>query len=124
MVLRFRLGYSLGDGRGRLLSLSSPESPVSNPVLDGALCQLMPPVQTGNRDVRAAVGRAMITGEDRVRAYAYRLWEQEGRPEGRAQIHWQMAEIAIALWDRLDASEQKGTVNLATGDKGMLLRRS
>ena len=52
----------------------------------------------------------MITGEDRVRAYAYRLWEQEGRPEGRAEIHWQMAEIAIALLDRLDASEQKGTV--------------
>jgi len=68
----------------------------------------------------------MITGEDqdRVRAYAYRLWEQEGRPEGRAQIHWQMAEIAIALWDRLDASEQKGTVNLTAIDKGMLLRRS
>ena len=66
----------------------------------------------------------MITGENRVRDYAYRLWEQEGRPEGRAEIHWQMAEIAIALLERLDASEQKGTVDLTTVDKGMLLRRS
>lgn len=26
--------------------------------------------------------------EDRIRAIAYCLWEEEGRPEGRAEAHW------------------------------------
>jgi hypothetical protein len=30
--------------------------------------------------------------QQRVRARAYELWEQEGRPEGRDQIHWSQAE--------------------------------
>lgn len=30
--------------------------------------------------------------EDDVRNRAYNLWEQEGRPEGRHDEHWQQAE--------------------------------
>jgi hypothetical protein len=30
--------------------------------------------------------------QERVRARAYELWEQEGRPEGRDQTHWFEAE--------------------------------
>jgi hypothetical protein len=30
--------------------------------------------------------------QQRVRTRAYELWEQEGRPEGRDQIHWSQAE--------------------------------
>lgn len=30
--------------------------------------------------------------DERVRDRAYRIWEQEGRPEGREREHWQQAE--------------------------------
>jgi hypothetical protein len=33
--------------------------------------------------------------EKRTREVAYAIWEQEGRPEGRAERHWRMAEIAV-----------------------------
>ena len=29
---------------------------------------------------------------DKVRARAYAIWEREGRPDGRANPHWRMAE--------------------------------
>lgn len=29
--------------------------------------------------------------EQRIRARAYRIWEEEGRPEGREREHWDMA---------------------------------
>jgi DUF2934 family protein len=38
-----------------------------------------------------------------VRERAYYLWEAEGRPEGRAEMHWIMAEIATTLFGYLDA---------------------
>jgi hypothetical protein len=34
---------------------------------------------------------AELPREERVRQIAHRLWEQEGCPEGRAEIHWFMA---------------------------------
>jgi Protein of unknown function (DUF2934) len=33
--------------------------------------------------------------EAAIRARAYAIWEQEGRPEGRHDIHWQRAYEAI-----------------------------
>jgi hypothetical protein len=33
--------------------------------------------------------------EKRTREVAHAIWEQEGRPEGRAERHWRMAEIAV-----------------------------
>jgi hypothetical protein len=33
---------------------------------------------------------------ERIRQRAYQLWEQEGRPEGRAESHWQQAEAEVA----------------------------
>lgn len=33
--------------------------------------------------------------EERIRAFAYRIWEEEGRPLGEADRHWQMARDAI-----------------------------
>lgn len=29
--------------------------------------------------------------EDAIRARAYQIWEEEGRPEGRHDLHWQRA---------------------------------
>ena len=32
-----------------------------------------------------------VQSEDRIRAIAYTLWLEEGRPEGRAEVHWSKA---------------------------------
>ena len=37
--------------------------------------------------------------EQRIRARAHQLWEQEGRPDGRADSHWEQAKAIIALED-------------------------
>jgi hypothetical protein len=34
---------------------------------------------------------------DRTRDRAYAIWEQEGRPEGRAMEHWLAAEAELAM---------------------------
>jgi Protein of unknown function (DUF2934) len=39
----------------------------------------------------------MVDHEQQVREAAYFLWQCEGRPEGRAEMHWRMAEIGIAM---------------------------
>lgn len=48
---------------------------------------------------RAKAGRATDAGPDEaaLRARAYQLWEAEGRPEGRAQIHWEQACFEAVL---------------------------
>jgi hypothetical protein len=33
--------------------------------------------------------------EDRIRELAYQMWEEEGRPEGRAEAHWEQACLVI-----------------------------
>ena len=35
----------------------------------------------------------------RVRERAHRIWEGEGRPEGMAEAHWDLARIAVSLED-------------------------
>ena len=45
--------------------------------------------------------------ERQVRERAYYLWEAEGRPHGRSQMHWQMAEIATILFGYLHAMETR-----------------
>jgi hypothetical protein len=37
--------------------------------------------------------------EQRIREAAYRMWEAEGRPEGRATAHWDLARVLIGLED-------------------------
>jgi hypothetical protein len=37
--------------------------------------------------------------EQRIRGRAYRLWVEEGQPQGKAEAHWELARIAIALED-------------------------
>jgi hypothetical protein len=39
--------------------------------------------------------------EEWVRLRAYRLWEEEGRPEGRAQDHWHEAKRRVVLEEGL-----------------------
>ena len=35
--------------------------------------------------------------EERIRVRAYRLWVEEGRPEGRAADHWSLARELVAI---------------------------
>ena len=56
----------------------------------------------------------------RIRQRAYRIWQDEGQPEGRAEDHWQLAECAIAEEDGLPstlvppAASQSETFEAAT----------
>ena len=37
--------------------------------------------------------------EQRIRERAYRIWLEEGRPEGRQLVHWDMATELVAIED-------------------------
>ena len=37
--------------------------------------------------------------EARIRDRAYRIWLQDGCPEGKADAHWDLAKMAIAFED-------------------------
>jgi hypothetical protein len=37
--------------------------------------------------------------EERIRQRAYRLWEEEGRPQGRDEVHWDKATELVAIED-------------------------
>ena len=39
---------------------------------------------------------------DKVRARAYAIWEREGRPDGRADAYWNMAEDELQREERRD----------------------
>jgi hypothetical protein len=55
-----------------------------------------------------------VQKDDAVRQIAYRIWEEEGRPEERALDHWLKAE---ALWD----DEQEFEEHLAKDVEGCAL---
>lgn len=42
--------------------------------------------------------------EDRIRARAYQLWEEEGRPEGRAEQHWFTARESLAVEENQEST--------------------
>ena len=52
--------------------------------------------------------------EDRIRLRAHRLWEDEGRPEGRADVHWEKARILVAIED--DRTSLIPVSDASTGD--------
>jgi hypothetical protein len=37
--------------------------------------------------------------EQRIREHAYRIWERDGRPDGRADAHWEEARLYVAVED-------------------------
>lgn len=41
--------------------------------------------------------RPPVLTEDMIRERAHHIWEREGRPEGRAEEHWQMARSELAI---------------------------
>jgi hypothetical protein len=54
--------------------------------------------------------------EHRIRERAYRIWEEEGRPEGRHEHHWSQAgqEVGDELFQQqgsTDAQERRGSLD-------------
>jgi Protein of unknown function (DUF2934) len=58
----------------------------------------------------------MTDREQQVRERAYYLWVAEGRPHGRAEIHWMMAEIATTVLSYLRELEGERTPGIRVGD--------
>ena len=54
---------------------------------------------------RIASWWATTSAKDRIRARAYILWEEEGKPEGRSGHHWHQARSEI---ERQDAEALEG----------------
>ncbi|QAU22788.1 DUF2934 domain-containing protein [Dyella sp. M7H15-1] len=44
--------------------------------------------------------RSPAERQHRISEIAYRIWESEGRPQGQAQRHWQMAEKLVLAEER------------------------
>lgn len=42
--------------------------------------------------------------EKRVRDRAYKLWKEEGCPEGRADVHWEKARELVAIENNIDVT--------------------
>src|SRR3954451_25050148 len=40
---------------------------------------------------------AMSDEQERIRQWAYRLWQEEGCPEGRQDVHWDKARELAAI---------------------------
>ncbi len=53
--------------------------------------------------------------EERIRAFAYRIWEEEGRPLGEADRHWEMARKAI---EAEDAERRRIAVGIGNPGEG------
>jgi len=54
--------------------------------------------------------------EDRIRAIAYALWEDEGRPDGRHEDHWLRACAILESEEIADPDWLKRNVNSAIDD--------
>ena len=56
--------------------------------------------------------------EDRIRDRAYQIWQQEGCPEGRDHIHWQMAAEQLAAEQGADNGGSRPSNPQAGGEAG------
>ena len=41
------------------------------------------------------VNNAVASRDQRIADLAYRMWEEDGRPEGRAEAHWLRAAVLV-----------------------------
>ena len=37
--------------------------------------------------------------EQRIHQRAYRIWQEQGEPEGRAEEHWEQAKLLVSIED-------------------------
>jgi hypothetical protein len=61
----------------------------------------------------------MVSREERIRAKAHELWEEAGRPEGRADDHWLKAARLIDADQHKDKKDKGGPgVDIAPATEG------
>ena len=56
--------------------------------------------------------------EQRIKERAYRLWEEEGYPEGRDEAHWELARELIAIEDSAHLLLRPAPIEGADGPSG------
>jgi uncharacterized protein YjbJ (UPF0337 family) len=61
----------------------------------GAAQELKGHAQQAVGDAKAAVEGASDDRESRIRERAYRIWEEEGTPDGHDYEHWRQAEREV-----------------------------
>ncbi|WFU06114.1 DUF2934 domain-containing protein (plasmid) [Rhizobium sp. CB3171] len=66
------------------------------------------PINSPAADQSKAAEPATRDLEKEIRERAYAIWENEGRPEGRAVEHWERAERQISGEFHLDKIEMEG----------------
>ena len=49
-------------------------------------------------------GDSQDSVDERIKRRAHRIWEEEGRPEGRDKEHWDMAAELVAIEDNYQAT--------------------
>jgi hypothetical protein len=60
-----------------------------------------------------------MTDDDQpIRELAYRIWEEEGRPEGHAERHWAMARRNLEAATPEAEAMPPGTADTTTGGIG------
>jgi hypothetical protein len=60
--------------------------------------------------------------EERIKAEAYRRWEQEGRPHGEHDRHWQEATKALDTGEASDIIESEGTTQAVRAPKAKVAK--
>jgi Protein of unknown function (DUF2934) len=58
----------------------------------------------------------MTDDEKRIRTRAHRIWEEEGRPEGQAEIHWNMARELITVEENLEDTSRSVALPVAEAE--------
>ena len=60
----------------------------------------------------------MSDHDGRVRQRAYQIWTEEGCPEGRAEIHWEMARELVAIEENFSIALKPAPVDGAESPGG------
>ena len=60
----------------------------------------------------------MSDHDGRVRQRAYQIWTEEGCPEGRAEIHWEMARELVAIEEKFSIALKPAPVDGAESPGG------
>ena len=58
------------------------------------------------------MNEADFATEERIRAKAYQIWLEEGCPNGRDEVHWEMARQLVAIED----NPESGRMPIPDGD--------
>ena len=53
-----------------------------------------------------------VNRNEEIRQVAYRIWQEEGRPDGRHHEHWLRAEM---IWEEINRPQSKRKPSMSRG---------